>query len=160
VVKPVLEGITVLADDVNGLASFYRDALGLVPVVEEQFYVAFGGEGIRLAIFSRPGMGANTHDHGDYRTPSTGQAFELNLQCAARWRCLRRRRPGARRLDIVFPDCSVSSAASGGPGREAPPQYSRVARCVERGRVGASGHAAIQRDVGPPRGAKGLGEVL
>ena len=83
-VKPVLEGITVLADDVNGLASFYRDALGLVPVVEEQFYVAFGGEGIRLAIFSRPGMGANTHDHGDYRTPSMGQAFELNFQCASR----------------------------------------------------------------------------
>ena len=83
-VKPLLEGITVLADDVNGLASFYRDALGLVPVVEEQFYVAFGGEGIRLAIFSRPGMGANTHDHGDYRTPSTGQAFELNFQCASR----------------------------------------------------------------------------
>jgi uncharacterized glyoxalase superfamily protein PhnB len=84
VVKPVLEGITVLADDVLRLASFYRDALGLAPIVEEEFYVAFGGEGIRLAIFSRPGMGANTHDHADYRTPFTGQAFELNFQCASR----------------------------------------------------------------------------
>jgi len=83
VVKPLLEGITVLADDVHSLAAFYADALGLVPVVEEEFYVAFGGEGIRLAIFSRPGMGASTHDHGDYRTPSTGQAFELNFQCAS-----------------------------------------------------------------------------
>jgi uncharacterized glyoxalase superfamily protein PhnB len=84
VVTPALEGITVLADDVDGLASFYRDALGLVPVVEEEFYVAFGGEGVRLAIFSRPGMGANTHDHPDYRIPFTGQAFELNFQCASR----------------------------------------------------------------------------
>ena len=82
--KPVLEGITVLADDVPGPADFYRDALGFVPVVEEEFYVAFGGEGVRLAIFSRPGMGANTHDHADYRTPFTGQAFELNFQCATR----------------------------------------------------------------------------
>jgi hypothetical protein len=70
VIKPVLEGITVLADDVAGLAAFYREALGLVPVVEEELYVAFGGEGVRLAIFSRPGMGANTHDHDDYRTRS------------------------------------------------------------------------------------------
>ena len=68
--KPVLEGIAVLADDVPGLADFHRDALGFVPVVEEEFYVAFGGEGVRLAIFSRPGMGANTHDHADYRTRS------------------------------------------------------------------------------------------
>lgn len=29
--RPVLEGITVLADDVAGLAAFYRDAVGLVP---------------------------------------------------------------------------------------------------------------------------------
>ena len=81
---PVLEGITVLADDVARLAAFYRDALGLVPVVEEDHYSAFGGEGVRLAIFSRSGMGANTHDHPDYRTPFTGQAFELNFQCASR----------------------------------------------------------------------------
>ena len=82
-IKPVLEGITVLADDVAALAAFYRDALGMAPVVEEEFYVAFGGEGVRLAIFSRPGMGANTHDHSDYRTPFTGQAFELNFQCTS-----------------------------------------------------------------------------
>ena len=47
-----------------------RDALGFVPVVEEEFYVAFGGEGVSLAILSRPGMGANAHDHADYRTRS------------------------------------------------------------------------------------------
>lgn len=82
--RPVLEGITVLADDVAGLAAFYRDAVDLVPEVVEEQYVAFGGEGIRFAIFSRRGMGPNTHDHADYRTPRTGQAFELNFQCASR----------------------------------------------------------------------------
>ena len=76
-----LEGITVLADDVQGLAEFYRDALGLRVEVLEDRYVAFGGEGIRFAIFSRAGMGPNTHDHPDYRKPFTGQAFELNFEC-------------------------------------------------------------------------------
>ena len=80
-IKPVLEGITVLADDVGQLAAFYRDALGMTIVVEEQNYVAFGGEGIRFAIFSRAQMGPNTHDHAAYRTAFTGQAFELNFQC-------------------------------------------------------------------------------
>lgn len=78
-----LEGITVLADDVAKLAAFYRDALGLRVDVAEQNYVAFGGEGIRFAIFSRMGMGPNTHDHPDYRTQFTGQAFELNFGCAS-----------------------------------------------------------------------------
>ena len=80
-IKPVLEGITVLADDVGRLAAFYRDALGMTTVVEEQNYVAFGGEGIRFAIFSRAQMGPHTHDHEAYRTAFTGQAFELNFQC-------------------------------------------------------------------------------
>jgi predicted enzyme related to lactoylglutathione lyase len=78
-----LEGITVLADDVPALAAFYRDAVGLRVDVSEPNYVAFGGEGLRFAIFSRAGMGPNTHDHPDYRTPFTGQAFELNFECAA-----------------------------------------------------------------------------
>ena len=78
-----LEGITVLADDVAKLATFYRDALGLRVDVTEQNYVAFGGEGIRLAIFSRIGMSSNTHDHPDYRTQFTGQAFVLNFECAS-----------------------------------------------------------------------------
>lgn len=65
------------------LADFYRDALGLRVDVSEERYVAFGGEGIRFAIFSRPGMAPHTHDHPDYRTPFTGQAFELNFECAS-----------------------------------------------------------------------------
>ena len=80
---PRLEGITVLADDVAQLAAFYRHALGLRVDVSEEHYVAFGGEGIRFAIFSRARMGPNTHDHPDYRTRFTGQAFELNFECAS-----------------------------------------------------------------------------
>lgn len=79
--KPRLEGITVLADDVAKLAAFYRDALGMRPAVEEDVYVAFSGEGVRFAIFSRALMGPNTHDHPDYRMKCSGQAFELNFQC-------------------------------------------------------------------------------
>ncbi|WP_459643986.1 VOC family protein [Kineococcus sp. NUM-3379] len=81
---PRLEGITVLADDVGALGAFYRDALGLTFDVEEPSYIAFTGGGIRFAIFSRAGMLANTHDHPAYRAPSTGQAFELNFECAGR----------------------------------------------------------------------------
>lgn len=80
--EPRLEGITVLADDVAALAAFYRDALGMRVVVEEENYVAFGDQGVRFAIFSRPLMGPNTHDHPAYRVPFTGQAFELNFECA------------------------------------------------------------------------------
>ena len=81
---PRLEGITVLADDVARLAAFFRDALGLRVEVEEDRYVAFGGEGVRFAIFSREGMLANTHDDPAYRTPLAGQAFELNFECGDR----------------------------------------------------------------------------
>jgi hypothetical protein len=49
--KPVLEGITVLADDVPTLANFYREALGMVPTVEEAHYVAFSDNALRFAIF-------------------------------------------------------------------------------------------------------------
>lgn len=78
-----LEGITVLADDVAKLATFYRDALGLRVDVMEENYVAFGGEGVRFSIFSRIGMSPHTHNHPDYRTQFTGQAFELNFECAS-----------------------------------------------------------------------------
>lgn len=81
---PRLEGITVLADDVAALGAFYRDALGLTVDVEEDSYIAFAGDGIRLAVFSRAGMLANTHDHHAYRARFTGQAFELNFECRDR----------------------------------------------------------------------------
>lgn len=76
-----LEGITVLADDVPALADFYERALGWEIAVREESYVAFGGHGIRFAIFSRPLMSGNTEGHPAYSARFTGQAFELNLQC-------------------------------------------------------------------------------
>jgi uncharacterized glyoxalase superfamily protein PhnB len=80
---PRLEGITVLADDVAGLAAFYHEGLDLAIDVQEASYVAFRGDGVRFAIFERAGMGANTADHPDYRARRAGQAFELNFECAA-----------------------------------------------------------------------------
>lgn len=76
-----LEGITVLADDVAALADFYERALGLDVTVREETYVAFAGQGVRFAIFSRPLMADNTDGHPDYSVRFTGQAFELNFQC-------------------------------------------------------------------------------
>ena len=76
-----LEGITVLADDVATLADFYEFALGWEVEVREEAYVAFGGQGVRVAIFSRPLMSGNTDGHPAYAAQFTGQAFELNLQC-------------------------------------------------------------------------------
>lgn len=76
-----LEGITVLADDVPGLARFFEDGLALTVAVREENYVAFDGPGVRFAIFSRPLMGPSTHDHPSFRAARTGQAFELNFEC-------------------------------------------------------------------------------
>lgn len=76
-----LEGVTVLADDVAQMTAFLCRGVGLRLDVQESDYSSFSGEGIRLAVFSRHGMLANTHDHPDYRRPRGGQAFELNLEC-------------------------------------------------------------------------------
>lgn len=76
-----LEGITVLADDVGALTDFYEHALGWEVSVREEAYVAFAGQGVRVAIYSRPLMSGNTDGNPAYATRFTGQAFELNLQC-------------------------------------------------------------------------------
>lgn len=77
-----LEGVTVLADDVDRLARFFEEAVGLEVAVREEHYVAFAGAGVRLAIFRRGLMGANTHDHPSFTGPRGCQAFELNFECA------------------------------------------------------------------------------
>ena len=78
-----LEGVTVLTDDVAGLAAFFEVGLELEVTVREEHYVAFAGAGVRLAIFRRGLMGANTYDHTSFRGPRGTQAFELNFQCAS-----------------------------------------------------------------------------
>ena len=76
-----LEGITVLADDVDGLARFLERALELPVAVREEHYVAFDLPGVRLAIFRRALMGANTSDHPSFRGARGRQTFELNFEC-------------------------------------------------------------------------------
>ena len=76
-----LEGITVLADDVQALADFSNGTLGLDVTVREEHYVAFASPGIRFAIFSRPLMGAHAQHHPSFAVQRHGQAFELNFQC-------------------------------------------------------------------------------
>jgi len=79
--SPALEGITVLAEDVDRLARFFEEALDLSVAVREEHYVAFAVPGMRLAIFRRSLMGANTRDHPSFRVPRGAQSFELNFEC-------------------------------------------------------------------------------
>jgi uncharacterized glyoxalase superfamily protein PhnB len=79
----VFEGVTLLADDVAGMAEFYEHALGFEVAVREADYVALGGTGVRLAIFRRSGMRRHTHDHPSFRAERRGQAVELNFECAS-----------------------------------------------------------------------------
>ena len=78
-----LEGITLLADDVQGLAAFFERALGFAVLVREESYVQLQNEGVRLAVFHRAGLGAHTRDHPSFRAPRGGQAVELNFECAS-----------------------------------------------------------------------------
>lgn len=77
----VFEGVTMLADDVAGMAEFYEHALGFEVAVRETDYVALAGTGVRLAIFRRSGMSQHTHDHPSFRADRRGQSVELNFEC-------------------------------------------------------------------------------
>lgn len=76
-----LEGITVLAGDVQRLADFFDGVLGFRIAVREDAYVELQTEGVRFAIFARALMGGNTHDHPSFAEQRRGQAFELNFEC-------------------------------------------------------------------------------
>ncbi len=79
--KVRLEGITMLANDVSALASFYREVIGFKTVIEEDHYVEFENNGIRLAICSKALMAENTNQHHSFIEERKGQAFELNFEC-------------------------------------------------------------------------------
>jgi lactoylglutathione lyase len=76
-----LEGITVLANDVRRLTSFYRDVLGFKTVAAEDHYAEFDNNGVRLAICSKTLMADNTNQHHSFAEQHRGQAFELNFEC-------------------------------------------------------------------------------
>lgn len=79
--KVRLEGITMLANDVSALAGFYREVIGFKAVIEEDHYVEFENNGIRLAICSKALMAENTNQHHSFIEERKGQAFELNFEC-------------------------------------------------------------------------------
>ncbi|MFX3633228.1 MAG: VOC family protein [Candidatus Pristimantibacillus sp.] len=78
--KVRLEGITVLANDVSALAGFYREVIGFKVVIEEDHYVEFENNGVRLAICSKQLMADNTNKHYSFIEERKGQAFELNFE--------------------------------------------------------------------------------
>ena len=77
---PALAGqialITVLADDIPEMLRFYRDVLGFIPKHHNEDFVEFDHRGVRFALCTRTVLEKATHQPS-YRTPSTGQAFEL-----------------------------------------------------------------------------------
>ena len=74
------EGITLLVDDVAGMAAFYENVLGFAVTEREADYVALDGGDKRLAIFKRSGRNHDTND-AVYLEPRSGQTVELNFLC-------------------------------------------------------------------------------
>jgi catechol 2,3-dioxygenase-like lactoylglutathione lyase family enzyme len=74
------EGVTLLVDDVAGMAEFYENVLGFDVTERQSDYVAFDGGGKRLAIFRRTGRNEHTGDPV-YLEPRSGQTVELNFLC-------------------------------------------------------------------------------
>jgi len=74
--QPKIALITILTDDVPGLAGFYTEVLGFETVSEEDEYVELRSEGVRFALCDRSVM-AKVTDHPGYRERRSGQTFEL-----------------------------------------------------------------------------------
>ena len=74
------EGITLLVDDVAGMAAFYENVLGFAVTERESDYIALDGGDKRLAIFQRRGRNDDTNDPV-YLEPRSGQTVELNFLC-------------------------------------------------------------------------------
>jgi lactoylglutathione lyase len=78
--KAIIALITVLADDVPTMVSFYRDVLGFKVENDLGEYVEFAHQGVRFAICARSVMveatGSSTFD-----APRKGQSFELAFPC-------------------------------------------------------------------------------
>jgi len=76
------EGVTLLTDDVAGMARFYENVLGFEVTERTDDYVALDGGDKRLAIFQRSGRSDVTHDHAAYRGSRGAPTVELNFICA------------------------------------------------------------------------------
>jgi catechol 2,3-dioxygenase-like lactoylglutathione lyase family enzyme len=76
------EGVTLLVDDVAGMAEFYENVLGFAVTERQSDYVAFDGGDKRLAIFRRTGRNEHTGDPL-YLEARSGPTVELNFLCTS-----------------------------------------------------------------------------
>lgn len=101
--QPVLAGqidlITVLTDDMQGMVRFYQNILGMTPKQDAGEYVEFEHQGVRFAICARSTM-ENATQHTSFRTPHSGQAFELAFPV-----------PRAEDVDTAYIDLLARGAA-------------------------------------------------
>jgi catechol 2,3-dioxygenase-like lactoylglutathione lyase family enzyme len=74
--KPNINLITILTDNIQAMVKFYRDVLGFNATSESDDYVEFANEGVRFAICTRTIMYEITQ-HEDYMRKAKGQSFEL-----------------------------------------------------------------------------------
>ncbi len=68
--------ITVWADDVPGLAQFYRSVLGFEVESENAHCVELENDGVRFVIHARSN-GQSVTGHPGYAQPKSGQSFAL-----------------------------------------------------------------------------------
>jgi len=73
--------LTIVTDDVVGMANFYRDFLGFTTKSESPNYVDFNNEGVGFSICSREIMSDITDGHSSFKEVKKGQSFELAFPC-------------------------------------------------------------------------------
>lgn len=78
--KPRIDLITILTDDVPKMVMFYREVLGFSAPDEAGPYVEFQHEGVRFAICARSIL-YDTTQHESFRQPVTGRMLELAFPC-------------------------------------------------------------------------------
>ena len=70
--------VTVWAENMDAMRSFYRDLLGFLVKDDHGQYVEFENNGVRFALCERSVM----HDHSPaFNEPARGQRFELAFRC-------------------------------------------------------------------------------
>ena len=78
--KPQINLIGILSDDVPRLAAFYRDLLGFKIELDYGEHVEFESPGVRFAISARSTM-QNVTGNSEYSKTPQGHAFELAFLC-------------------------------------------------------------------------------
>lgn len=78
--KPRIDLITLLTDDVEKMAAFYRDVLGFEIENDNGDYREMKHEGVRFAICSRAILYAATQ-HANFTQPIAGRFVEFAFPC-------------------------------------------------------------------------------